>query len=653
MDEMRSLNSRSFFFLTISVIVTQLIQIRPYLSKSFYGDPFDGRLQLVLHEHWWQFLKGETSLRDTSFFYPFDKDLGLSDPFVLQGLIHAFFRFLNFDMYESWAISISIMLLIGNIGLALVSHKVFKNILIQSLFVIFSGISYTYIAHVYLHPNITGFALIPFVAYFLIIYKNNPRVSISGFLVSFSLLMLTSWYGAFFTLLTLLLLIGFTKNKVALAVDVLTNFKKFSKSLIAPISISVSFIVLFLYIHSPVLSTTTRSSEEMTLNSPKFSNILNGSQLGGGFFRSIYQYLGYTESKFFFEYEIGLTLSTMLLIFFNFISLYLVTKKHNHSHFIKSIFNVNLLILLIFFSIGNKSVFLIFYENISIVSSIRIPMRYLIIFQVINLFVFVKVIDTLYAKPNKVIPKSFYLVFVVILLDQFRLFDSQFKKQDYRGDSNLSKILISEPECKSFILATEGMEWWDDQLQAMITSAETGVPTVNGYSGGFPENYPNLNWRSPSDLLKVGQWLESKDSSEGSCVLRRNLIEKFDTAIFIDSNEGFDLQETNGKVNWRWSINPKSSLKIINYRSSDEIGNLQFNLKLPSCSTGSNINVSLDGIPQENLNLEENQSKSITVNFKVNKESEVNLEFSTTQDGCTVENDPRKLYFNLSNIRVL
>ncbi len=649
---LRSLNSRSFFFLTISILATQLIQIRPYLSKNFYGDPFDGRLQLVLHEHWWQFLKGETSLRNTNFFYPFDKDLGLSDPFVLQGLIHSIFRFLNFDMYESWALSISVMLLIGNIGLALISNRLFKSIFLQSVFVLLSGISYTYIAHVYLHTHITGFAIIPFAVYFLIIYKNNPRVSISGFVISFSLLMLTSWYGAFFTSLILLLLIVFTKKQIIFGISILSNFKKFSRNLVIPFIIFTSFVTLFLYIHSPVLSTTTRSSEEMIQNSPKFSNILNGSQLGGGFFVRIYQYLGHTESKFFFEYEIGLTLSTILIVIFNFILLYLAPKKYYNSPIVKSLFNVNLLILLIFFTIQDKSIFLVFYENISIFSSIRIPIRYLVIFQVINLFIFIKIIDSLYTQPNKVIPKVYYLVFVVILLDQLRLFDSDFKKQDYRGDSNLSKILVTDPECSSFILATEGLEWWDDQLQAMITSAETGVPTVNGYSGGFPKDYPNLNWRSPSDLLKVGQWLEKRDSSRGSCVLRRNLIEKFDTTVFIDSKEGFDLQETNGKVNWRWSLNSKSSLKIINYRNLDQVGQLKFDLKLPICSTGSNISVSLDGIPQENLNLEAGKSKLVTINFKVDKESETSLEFNTSQNGCTVENDPRKLYFNLSNIRV-
>lgn len=633
--------------------MTQLLQIRPYLSKSFYGDPFDGRLQLVLHEHWWQFIKGETSLRNTSFFYPFDKDLGLSDPFVLQGSIHSLFRFLNFDMYESWAISNSAMLLIGNIGLAHLAHTVFRSLFLQAIFVLLSGISYTYIAHVYLHPNITGFALIPFVAYFVIIYRNNPRVSISGFLVSFSLLMLTSWYGAFFTSLILILLIVFTKNRIILVADILSNFKKFSKKLIIPLSIFASFVVLFLFIHSPVLSTTTRSSEEMILNSPKFSNILNGSQLGGGFFNRLYQYLGYTENKFFFEYEIGFTLSTILIVILNYVLLYSATKMSYNLQVIRSIFTVNLLILLIFFTIGDRSIFLVFYENISIFSSIRIPIRYLIIFQVINLFVFIKIIDSLNTRPNKYIPKVLYLVLVVTLLDQFRVFNTDFKKQDYRGDSNLSKILVTEPECKSFILATEGLEWWDDQLQAMITSVETGIPTVNGYSGGFPKDYPNLNWRSSSDLLKVGQWLEKRDSSQGSCVLRRNLIEKFDTPVFIDSKEGFDLQETNGKVNWRWSLNSKSSLKIINYRSSDQIGQLKFDLKLPTCSIGSNISISLDGIPQEIQNLEAGKSKSFTVNFKVDRQSEANLEFNTSQDGCTVENDPRKLYFNLSNIKVL
>jgi hypothetical protein len=220
------------------------------------------------------------------------------------------------------------------------------------------------------------------------------------------------------------------------------------------------------------------------------------------------------------------------------------------------------------------------------------------------------------------------------------------------NDTNLTKILNTKPECKSFILSTEGLEWWDDQLQAMITSAESGLPTINGYSGGFPDGYPNLNWRSKSDLLSVGKWLTTNNAEEKSCVLRRNLVESFNAKIFVDSNLGFDLIETNGRDVWRWSISSQSSLKLINYRKQLASDSITLDLQLPKCSANSNINIQIGPGVIQSFKIESDEKKSIKLDYSINGESEQYLNFFIEGSGCTVNNDPRKLYFNVSNIQV-
>jgi hypothetical protein len=196
------------------------------------------------------------------------------------------------------------------------------------------------------------------------------------------------------------------------------------------------------------------------------------------------------------------------------------------------------------------------------------------------------------------------------------------------------------------------LEWWDDQLQAMITSAESGLPTVNGYSGGFPNGYPNLNWRSKSDLLSVGKWLTANNAEEKSCVLRRNLVESFNPKIFVDSNEGFDLIETNGKDVWRWSVASQSSLKLINYRKQLASDSITLDLQLPKCSANSNVNIQIGSGVIQSFKIESDEKKSIKLNYSINGESEQYLNFFIEGSGCTVNDDPRKLYFNVSNIQV-
>lgn len=644
---------KSFAHLFIAVFITQFIQIRPYLSKNFYGDPFDGRLQIVLHEHWWRFLRGETSLRNTEFFYPFDKGLGLSDPFVIQGIIHSLFRSINFDMYESWALSVAVMILLGNIGMALLASKLITNRILQILFVLLGGISYTYIAHIQSHPNITGIALIPFVIYFLIDFRKHLVKSISSILVLFPVLMLTSWYASFFLALFLFVLILTTKNLKVVVLECIDESRKKLRIIIPSLIFSLVSLLLFLYIHLPVLSSNIRTNQEMILNSPNFSNIMNGSQLGGGVFSRIYEFLGFQEEQFYYEYQIGLTFSVFSITLFIAIFFLLNFRHRNKYAFLIKLYLINVVILSVFFVVGKSSAFSYLYEHFKVFSSIRVPIRYLIFFATINIFVFLKIIDL---NPLKYLKSRWLIVtttlLLILVLDQFRLNTSEFKKSSFQGDTNLTKILKTNPECKSFILSTEGLEWWDDQLQAMITSAESGLPTVNGYSGGFPNGYPNLNWRSKSDLLSVGKWLTANNAEEKSCVLRRNLVESFNPKIFVDSNEGFDLIETNGKDVWRWSIASQSSLKLINYRKQLASDSITLDLQLPKCSANSNVNIQIGSGVIQSFKIESDEKKSIKLNYSINGESEQYLNFFIEGSGCTVNEDPRKLYFNVSNIQV-
>jgi len=644
---------KSFSHLFIAVFITQLIQIRPYLSKNFYGDPFDGRLQIVLHEHWWRFLRGETSLRNTEFFYPFDKGLGLSDPFVIQGIIHSLFRLINFDMYESWALSIIVMILLGNIGMALLAKKLITNRILQFLFVLLSGISYTYIAHIQLHTNITGIAIIPFIIFFLIDIRKNIAKSISSILILFPILMLTSWYSAFFVALILIQLMLTTRNLKVAVFECIDESRQKLKIIIPSLLFSATALLIFLYIHLPVLSSNIRTNQEMILNSPNFKNLINGSQLGGGIFSRVYTMLGFQEVRFYYEYQIGLTISIFAITFLIAIFFMSSLRHREKYNFLIKLYLINVVTLSIFIVVNNTSVFSYFYENFKVFSSIRVPIRYLIFFANINVFIFLKIIDLNYLKYLKsrwVIVTTILLL--IIFLDQVRLNTSEFTKNSFQGDTNLTKILKTNPDCNSFILSTEGLEWWDDQLQAMITSAESGLPTVNGYSGGFPNGYPNLNWRSKSDLLSIGKWLTANNAEEKSCVLRRNLVESFNPKIFVDSNEGFDLIETNGRDVWRWSISDQSSLKLINYRKLTASDSLALDLQLPKCSANSYIDIQIGSGLIQRFRIENGVKESIKLDYSISGESEQYLNFFIDSSGCTVDNDPRKLYFNVSNIQV-
>ena len=639
---------KNIFPLIISIVITQIIQIRPYFFGNFYGDPFDGRLQIVLHEHWFRFFSGFTSLRNTNFFHPYEFGLGLSDPFIIQGSIHSIFRYMNFDMFESWALSNIVMIFIGNLGFALIAHVAFKSNLIKFFFILINGLSYTYIAHIYLHPNITGFALIPYIFFIAINKRFKTQNKVSLIYITLLVLAITSWYGFVLTLLY-----GITYS--------LLNFRKFNLSIILRSLKSKVFIfsnifaspiiVLFLYIHLPVLDEVVRTKDEMLMNSPNINNILNGSQLGGGLFNFIYNLMGFYPNKFFKEYEIGLTASVFLLFLINFIVLISINKKSN----LLKMWVANLIILIIFFTFNDFSIFSLIWDSLSIFTSIRIPIRYLVILASMNIFIFLSILDNFYIKEKS--RKKLIVVFTflfILFVDQLRFQTSEFIKKDYNSDKVIEKTLIKNKMCQSFYLDTEGIEWWNDQLEAMIISSSTGIPTVNGYSGGFPVDYPNQDWRSRADLGKVINWLKSNNAVEGTCLLKRNYSILFSQSPIVNIISGFDLTEIKSDNSWNWGVDKSSDLRIYNFQDTKLVKTMQFVLKIPPCVENKSIDIYFDNKFISKINLSQSNKSFLFQNkIEIDPNSEITIEFKTDENYCGVENDLRNLYFNLLNVKFI
>ena len=97
LKDMKNLKLRMLVLFSTSILAT-LFAYRPVFQGRLLGDPFDARLQVILHEHWWRWFNGLTEFRNTEFFFPYKTALGYSDVFFTQGIIYSLFRFFNFFM---------------------------------------------------------------------------------------------------------------------------------------------------------------------------------------------------------------------------------------------------------------------------------------------------------------------------------------------------------------------------------------------------------------------------------------------------------------------------------------------------------------------------------------------------------------------------
>ena len=155
--------------------IFSLITYRTIFSGKLIGEPFDTRLQILLHEHWWRWFQGLTKFRDTEFFYPYDKAFGFSDTFLLQGLIHSFLRYIGLQMENAWMVTTIALLLIGNLRWSFLAAKLLKNKYLQLIFPLTMISSVSFVIHFTSQPNMVGYTFISWFIYGFIYLKNSRK----------------------------------------------------------------------------------------------------------------------------------------------------------------------------------------------------------------------------------------------------------------------------------------------------------------------------------------------------------------------------------------------------------------------------------------------------------------------------------------------
>ena len=496
----------------LAIALVSAYQLKPYLNGHIIGDPFDGRLMVVLHEHWVNFFKGNQSLNETGFFFPFQSGLGFSDAFILQGLIYSLVRIVFDDMLVSWTLTNSIVLIIGNIGLFMVAREILKSYYLQIILILTAGSSFTYISYFYMYTNVNGYIILIYISLVIIRMikaakeKRSKSLSINFVILStlIPLLMLSGWYAAFYFYLV---------TGIFVLINLVFNFKDFRYK-ISLISKHIyksyrytGFIVfssLFLFwasIYLPVSDHVGRNKKEILEGSPSLNSLINSNYFGGGVLNFINEKLSIPQFSTLDQSSIGLTFSVLVAWL---ISGFLIISNQKFKG-IKFIWLSATLSVLIFIKFDDVSFFTFLFEYLPLLGSVRAPARFLSIFAVFSIVIFIFILDSLlYGQKTKLLISTFYvLIFSILLVDQLRIDYPIWSRQDYEDNRFVDQYSKIEENCTSFYVNSEGLEWWDDQLNGMLISAKLGIPTFNGYSGGFPENYPNQPWRSKSDLMEL------------------------------------------------------------------------------------------------------------------------------------------------------
>jgi len=650
------LKNRTKLFLLFAVNITfTLFTYRSIFLGKLLGDPFDSRLQIILHEHWWRWFNGLVKFRDTEFFYPFDKALGYSDVFFTQGILYSIFRFIGFGLSTSWTLTTVILLIVGNLGWVYVARKYLRNYLLQVFFVLTMISSLSFVYYFTFNPNIVGYSYLSWIALFInnIAGETNAKkknIKISLFITVMLIYALSCWYGAFFVLLIIIarILLELIFNYKLLMLNVKKiEFRQNLKQYWVQFPIQSFLVWLFVYVYVTVANQPKRPTDELFRNSPRIHFLPNGSnfdgtKLSGSIFEDFYIKFGLD-----FEKEYGVGIGAVSLILGIIIAVYGVTKNLFNKN--QKLWIVTFLGVYLYFVVYAEkfSFHQIFFENIPGFNSIRCPSRFVILLGFFIIFGIYFTFDALLQKSNK-FKVVFIILSLLLVLDQYR---APFKGWD--PSVLINTDLMSQKDeikknCDYFYYDFPG-GWWYDQIEAMTFAIQVGVPTVNGYTGAFPPDYPTEDFTSTQEPFKIFEWIDKIDKNMRGCfVTGRSEIKDLNKPLNSIDFVGFSGRETNGKESWNWAVSPNPYLYIL----SNEFVNkkITFEIATNSCDPMQQFQF-LDG--QNNKLTEDIQileSKRVEIDLNMEKSFVKRLQIITDGNGCKISGDERELFFELKNL---
>jgi hypothetical protein len=610
---------------------------------------------IVLHEHWWRWFNGLVELRDTEFFYPYNTALGYSDVFLVQGVIYSVFRFFNQDLANSWTFATLLLLIIGNLGWVFVANKYIKIFVVRFLFILTITSSLSFVNYFTLNPNIVGYSYLSWLSLFYLNIRSEKKAKIRTrkwaiFILIILIYALSCWYGAFFLVFTL-----FIKELISLVVEkrkIRIHFDKSNFKAVVPfIPLQIFFAWLFYYIYISVSNQPYRPTDEMIRNSPRLQLLpnggnVNGAELNGSFFRVVYEKLNLNYEQ---EYTIGIG-----FFVFVFSIIFLIKFLRNNLKTPSNLTWISSILISYFFFIvfgNNLSIHKFFFENVPGFNSIRCPSRYVILVGFFAIFGIFYLIDQLFIK-NKgyLIRASLLSILLVLLIDQQRSPYKGWDKQQLVNTDLNSQIEEIKLNCDYFYYDYPG-GWWYDQIEAMVFSSKIGIPTVNGYSGAFPPNYPTEPFNSEKPPLKIFDWIEKIDKTERGCfVTGRTPVRILNKDLLSVDLVGFTPVETMGKNYWQWAVSPNPYMFIINYSKKDII--LNFEIQPSKCLKA--LDLKIVEVPEKVIFENNLTAKGANFDIKIDFNDDIvkRIELITSAEGCKLDGDPRILYFEIKNLTV-
>lgn len=640
--------------IAMSLLLMAVLPFRNLINNLYVGEPFDTRLMIVIHEHWFWVFKGLREYDDLRIFYPYQNTLGFSDGFLMDGFIYSVARSLKFSMIQSYNLTSIIILFLSNIGLYLILKEIIKKkyLVLTLIYLISNG--YILIAYLHLWPQTLGYLLISWPIYFMIrIYqKNNINIYINLLFIFTPLYALSFWYPTFFLFSALIVISLINLIFKNLRASFITRLQSVIKSvnykiflLVSPMWI-VSWLLFFqIYVKNSI---NIRRDTAEILYGPTIGDLFSTKLLGGSYFQPIYEFFNLDQVKEvnykFIDWLVGFS-PIMLFVFL--LIIFLKKKSLLDNYLIYA----SLFVFIVFTNFNGYGIFIYLYNQFEILRVIRVPSRFNLYITIFMLILIFRYLDSRIIQYNK---KSYFLLLIplVLIVDDLRIAPGRWSEEDFININLLKQKSKIINNCEYFSVTNPGAGHWSDTMDGMVLSAITNIPTINGYSGTSPSDEIRRLWADPSEVQEVKNYIKRQKLKNNGCIVSNDGVTKIDSLlpnnVLIQS--GDRSWEQDKESYWSWMVAPKNNLKII----VDELLDPDFQLIIepPACLEGKYGLTISNNNWSKNYDLEANSKIYFNNNELKEQNKEYELILNSNFAGCKVGDDPRQLFYKIVLPRV-
>lgn len=535
------------WFLVIAIGLLGLSQFHiPQIASNFDkfpGDRGDARLVAYLMEHWYQVFQGAVSWRSPAMFYPVEGTIGYADLMLGYGIVYSGLRTVGLGIFEAAEFTIILFNFLNYLVCFVLLNKVLRFNLFASIagaaFFAFNSPKLVQLGHLQLQPIL--FLPLSMIGIVLLFQKRETLTQKQAFgLIALSALSLAvqlltgfypGWFFIFWCTLFLILTLFFTQTRNAV-VDLV---KRFWPAITGSVAVFFVALIPFVLAYLPVLrSAGGRPYKEMHVLIPvPWSFLLMGyrNYFWGGISSALNP-----NNLLNPELQIGIGLiPTLTWLGLAVLAVWLLIKNlrsgiKSELLFLSQLILATSLVYVLGLRYWNGfSPWQFVYAYFPGAQVVRAVARYALVLALPMAIGFAFLIHFLI---NRILTRStrrtllFATLFVVTTFGLVEQFGS---KEGFNGFSisaenqYLNGLAQSLPnDCSSFYVGLKPPiihNEFEYQVDAMFVSVMKSLPTLNGYSGHLPPDWPLWGVGDPAYESLVKKWIDERRISGKVCRL--------------------------------------------------------------------------------------------------------------------------------------